>query len=144
MQWSDFRTWLALNMESKLFIPATDYPPVSLLTLKQSELLNFDALIIAAADNQHFPGSATKSPFFNQGVRSALNLSDWKSNREQRLNQFKTLLSSADDILITFKQEEKGETVPLSPWITALKNNFHLNKKSVYRYISFKLRRRLF
>lgn len=126
MHWSEFRIWLGINMESRLFTPDVESSPVTLLTLKQSELMRFDALIIAAADRQHFPGTAANSPFFNQGVRAALGLADWEMNYDRRLNQFKKLLFSSDTILITFKCEDKGEAVPLSPWISALQNNFHL------------------
>lgn len=126
MLWSDFRLWLGINMESRLFIPDVESSPVSLLTLKQSELMRFDGLIIAAADKQHFPGTAANSPFFNQGVRATLGLTGWEMNYETRLNQFKKLLFSSDTILITYKCEDKGEAVPLSPWVAALQNNFHL------------------
>ena len=126
MQWHDFRTWLGINLEEKLFKPHVDSSPVSLLTLKQSELMRFDGLIIASADKQHFPGTADNSPFFNQGVRNSLGLTDWNLKNERRLNQFKQLLSSSENILISYKREENGEPVPLSPWITALQNYYHL------------------
>lgn len=126
MLWRDFRIWLGINMESRLFIPETESSPVSLLTLRQSELMRFDALIIAATDKQHFPGSPANSPFFNQGVRRSLGLDDWEHEHQRRLDQFQQLLFSADDILITFKNEDKGEAIPLSPWVSTLRNNLKL------------------
>jgi len=126
MKWNDFRTWLGINMEDKLFKPHVESSPVSLLTLEQSELMRFDGLIIASADKQYFPGSADNSPFFNQSVRTSLMLTDWKIKHEQRLAQFKMLLFSSDDILISYKHEDKGESIPLSPWVTALQNCYHL------------------
>ena len=126
MLWSDFRTWLGINMETNLFIPHVEASPVTLVTLKQSELMRFDGLVIASADKQHFPGTADNSPFFNQGVRQSLNLNDWKSKHAQRLNQFQQLLYSSEEILISYKAEDKGEAIPLSPWISALNNIYQL------------------
>lgn len=126
MRWSDFRIWLGINMETQLFTPASSSSPVALLTLQQSELMRFDALIIAATDKQHFPGTAAISPFFNQGVRSSLGLPDWKIQYEQRLDQFKKLLFSSDEILISYKSKDKGEPIPLSPWVEALQNSYKL------------------
>ena len=124
LDWDDFRTWLGLSLEEQLFSPHTKTSPVQLMTLEQTRLKKFDALIIAAADDQHMPGSAESSPFFNQGARESLGLSTWQQKRDQRLVLFQQLLCSAPDVLITCKPEEEGEAIPLSPWIEALKN-FH-------------------
>jgi ATP-dependent helicase/nuclease subunit B len=124
LDWDDFRTWLGLSLEEQLFSPHTKASPVQLMTLEQARLKKFDALIIAAADNQHMPGSAESSPFFNQGARESLGLGTWQQKRDQRLRLFQQLLCSAPEVLITCKCEEQGEAIPLSPWIEALQN-FH-------------------
>lgn len=124
LDWNDFRTWLGLSLEEQLFSPHTKASPVQLMTLEQARLKKFDALIIAAADNQHMPGSAESSPFFNQSARKSLGLDTWEQKRDQRLKLFQQLLCSAPEVLITCKSEEQGEAIPLSPWIEALQN-FH-------------------
>jgi len=124
LEWNDFRTWLGLSLEEQHFSPQTKSSPVQLMSLEQARLKQFDALVIAAADKQHMPGSAESSPFFNQAAREALGLTTWQQQREHRLNLFQQLLCSAPEILITCKAEEKGDAIPLSPWIEALKN-FH-------------------
>ena len=66
--WQDFRNWLGMAFEEQLFSPTTETSAVQLMTLDQSRVLkHFDALVIAAADEQHLPGHADSSPFFNQG-----------------------------------------------------------------------------
>ncbi len=124
MHWTDFRTWLGMTLEQQLFSPQTASSPVRLMSLAQAECLHFDALILAAADRQHLPGKPEISPFFNQSVRQSLGLPEWQQQHEHKLLQFKRLLHTADDILITCKHEENGEPVPLSPWIETLKT-FH-------------------
>ena len=131
MHWRDFRTWLGMTLEDSLFSPQNEDSPVRLMTLQQAEHQRFDALIIAAADRQHLPGKAAASPFFNQSVRRSLGLGDWEQEREQRLAQFKRLLLSSDDILITCKREENGEPAPLSPWIEALQHFYQQSMASV-------------
>jgi ATP-dependent helicase/nuclease subunit B len=122
--WDDFRTWLGLSLEEQLFSPPTKASPVQLMSLEQARLKKFDGLIIAAADNQHMPGSAESSPFFNQGARESLGLETWEQKRNQRLKLFHQLLCSSPEVLITCKAEEQGEAIPLSPWVEALQN-FH-------------------
>ena len=124
MHWRDFRIWLGMTLEQQLFSPQTTASPVRLMSLSQAGYQRFDGLIIAAADRQHLPGKPEASPFFNQSVRKSLGLTDWELQRERKLLLFKGLLQSSDEILITCKQEENGEPVPLSPWIESLQT-FH-------------------
>jgi len=118
--WQDFRLWLGNALEEKLFSPNTQNSPVKLMTSEQADCLEFDALIIAAVEPQFFPGKANNSPFFNQSVRAALGLSCWQQDYEKRFKQFKTLLFSAPEILITCRAQDKGETIPVSPWLELL------------------------
>jgi len=122
LNWSDFRIWLGATLEEQLFKPQTASTSVQLMTLDQADLKRFDAIIIAATDSQHIPGNADTSPFFNQGVRKSLGLPIWESQRENRLSRFKRLLQAAPEVLITYKTEDNGEPVILSPWVETLKN----------------------
>jgi ATP-dependent helicase/nuclease subunit B len=126
LSWLDFRNWLGMALEEQLFSPQSSSSVVQLMTLEQATLKRFDALIIAAADEQYLPGRAATSPFFNQAVRQSLGLPLWEQQREQRLQQFKRLLIAADEVLITCKSQDHGEPVPLSPWIDALRVHYQL------------------
>jgi len=96
------------------------------MTLEQSTYQHFDCVIIAAAESQHFPGSAKTSPFFNQAVRASLGLTTWETQREQRHEFFNRLLLSSPDILLTACNEEKGEQIPVSPWLELLTSFYQL------------------
>lgn len=126
LSWFDCRIWLGMALESQHFMPSTDNAVVQLMTLEQSSHLNFDCIIIAAAESQHYPGSPNNSPFFNQAVRASLELHTWEQQRTQRHELFNRAMLSAPDILLTACDEEKGEEKPVSPWLELLINFYTL------------------
>jgi ATP-dependent helicase/nuclease subunit B len=126
LSWHDCRIFLGLALESQNFTPATDRSNIQLMTLEQAAYLNFDRLIIAACEPQHFPGSAKSSPLFNQAVRASLGLSTWEIQRKQRHELFNQTLLAAPEILLTACAEEKGEKKPVSPWLELLMNFYQL------------------
>ncbi len=126
LSWQDCRVWLGMALESQNFTPPTNNSNVQLMTLEQASHLHFDCVIIAAAESQHFPGSAKNSPFFNQAVRASLELTTWETQREQRHECFNRLLLASPEILLTACDEEKGEKKPLSPWLELLISFYQL------------------
>jgi ATP-dependent helicase/nuclease subunit B len=118
--WRDFRAWLGRNLEKSYFRPGPSRSPVELLSLAQSQLQHFDAIILAAAEQEYLPGSPARSPFFNDGVRAQLGLATRAQFQQQRLRQFYRLLHSAPAILISHRAEQDGEPVTPSPWLAAL------------------------
>ncbi|GMR01614.1 MAG: hypothetical protein BMS9Abin19_1020 [Gammaproteobacteria bacterium] len=126
LSWQDCRIWLGMALESQHFTPPTNNSSVQLMTLEQAAYLHFDCIIIAAAEAQHFPGSANSSPFFNQAVRASLELPTWEIQREQRHELFNQVLLSSPEILLTACNEEKGEQKPVSPWLELLTSFYQL------------------
>ncbi len=137
LSWYDCRVWLGMALESQHFTPSTNNANVQLMTLDQASYLNFDCIIIAATEAQHYPGSAKNQPFFNQAVRASLELNTWEEQREQRHELFNRVLLSAPEILLTACDEEKGEEKPVSPWLELLINFYQLayNKKPDNPYL---------
>lgn len=124
LNWPEFRAWLGTALERHDFHPATGDSPVLLLTLQQARTAHFDALIIGACDREHLPASPSGSPFFNDGVRTELGLPVWPQQYQQQLHQFRCLLESAPRVLLTYYQEDAGETRLPSPWLEAIQT-FH-------------------
>ena len=124
MSWIEFRTWLGAAMERHVFRPATADSPVSLLTLQQAQLGHFNCLVIGACDREYLPATAGKSPFFNDPVRRDLGLPVWPERYQLQLHRFRRLLESAPEILMTWHQEDAGETRLPSPWLEAIQT-FH-------------------
>jgi len=130
LSWHDCRIWLSMALESQNFTPMGNNMAndgrVQLMTLEQASHLNFDCIVIAATEPQHFPGSAKNQPFFNQAVRASLGLQTWETQRKQRHELFNRVLLSAPDVLLTACNEENGEEKPISPWLELLINFYQL------------------
>ena len=62
MSWIEFRAWLGSALERHDFVPLTADSPVQLLTLQQSQLGQYDAVVIGACDREHLPASTRKVP----------------------------------------------------------------------------------
>ncbi|MCK4834510.1 MAG: hypothetical protein KAT12_07020, partial [Gammaproteobacteria bacterium] len=126
LSWQDCRIWLGMALDAQHFTPPTNSSNVQLMTLEQSAYLNFDSVIIAGAEPQHFPGTARSSAFFNQAVRASLGLATWETQREQRHELFNQALLSSSEVLFTARNEDKGEPAPVSPWLALLTSFYQL------------------
>ena len=124
MNWSEFRNWLGRTLECFNFQPNTSSNPVQLMSLSQSSLHQFDGLIIAGAERAHLPGKLNQSPFFNDGVRQALGLASRTEQLTQRFYQFRCMLESASNIVITRCTELNNEDIEPSPWLERIQS-FH-------------------
>jgi len=122
MDWQDFRTWLGSTLEREQFKPHDQVSAVKIMNMQQAQYCQFDTLIIAGANIQSLPGSASQLPFFNQSVRQSLQLKNWQQQKEDQFFQFQQLLFAAQDILITWQAEKNGEWMQASPWVSSLQN----------------------
>lgn len=125
LDWQDFRTWLGSTLERAQFKPHFRQAAVKIMNMQQVQYCHFDSLIIAGANMQSLPGSATQHPFFNQSVRQALGLSNWQQQKAYSFYRFQQLLFAASHILITWQAEKNGEWMQASPWVSSLQNFAH-------------------
>ena len=124
LNWTEFRNWLGRTLERFNFLPRIQTGHVQLMSLKQSVLCRFDGLIIAGAEKEYLPGTINQSPFFNDGVRQSLGLYSHTEKLSFRFYDFRRLLESAPDILITRRVEQNNEDVVSSPWVERIQS-FH-------------------
>jgi ATP-dependent helicase/nuclease subunit B len=124
LAWREFRTWLGRTLERYNFQPPISASAIQLLSLEQSTVAHYDAIIIAGATAQHLPGSGQASPFFNEAVRRELGLPGFLQYRNRRFQYFRRLLQAAPQVFITTRREENNEAVLSSPWLEALQS-FH-------------------
>ncbi len=120
LDWREFRDWLGRNLERASFHPPDNGSPVHLLTLEQSRLQRFDAVILAGCNHDQLPGKPAGHAFFNQRVRSELGLSTWSQTLAERLHHFCRALLGADRVLLSRHREQDGEPVAPSPWLELL------------------------
>lgn len=123
LTWLEFRTWLGRVLERAHFIPPRVDGPVHLLTLAQSSLNRFDALILAGADARQLPGGDNPSPYFNSSVRRELGIPTARERLNQRFYHFRSALECAPEVLFTLHREADAAALP-SPWLTLL-DTFH-------------------
>jgi ATP-dependent helicase/nuclease subunit B len=126
LDWQEFRNWLGRNLERATFNAPRSGSPVRLLTLEQTRLQRFAAVIVAACSREHLPGSPPGRTFFNQRVRAQLGLPTWTRSLNLTLHHFCRVLHSAERILLTRHAENDGEPVAASPWLELLES-FHAN-----------------
>lgn len=120
MDWLAFRSWLGRSLELYNFQPPASSGAVSLSGLAQTPASHFDALIIAAVEREHLPGSPLATPFFNDAVRRELGLPTAEQQLAERYYHFRRLLEAAPNILLTLRQQHNGEEVAPSPWLELL------------------------
>jgi ATP-dependent helicase/nuclease subunit B len=125
MEWTDFRIWLGHILEIHYFSPPTSSRRVQLLTLQQSALYACDTLILAGADEQHLPTRTGGLPFFNDAVRNALGMPDWRDRLLEQQYLFRRLLESSPRIFATWQRERNSEPVHMSRWLEII-DQFHL------------------
>ncbi|MBI5451468.1 MAG: PD-(D/E)XK nuclease family protein [Gammaproteobacteria bacterium] len=124
MSWQEFRAWFGRALEKAHFIIGADPSPVQLLTLEQSPLARFDAVIITSTDLTHLPGKVPPTPFFNDAVRRELGLPTSAVVHSHRLHHFLTLLSQATRLLMTWHQDSNSDDALPSPWLELIQT-FH-------------------
>jgi len=122
--WYQFRAWLARNLENRYFQPSSSTSGVQLFNLAQAEFQHFDAVIVAGLEYESFPGSPPVLTFFNNHVRAQLQLPEIDEFYQQRLRQFNNVLNSANSIVLTYRKEQNGESIHISPWVNAIEQ-FH-------------------
>lgn len=120
LDWPEFRAWLGRHLERTTFQPPTSASPVKLLTLEQTRLQHFAAVIIAGCSRDHMPGTPASQAFFNQRVRTELGLPTWSKAAATKLHHFCRVLQAAPQVLLTCHREQDGEPVSASPWLDLL------------------------
>lgn len=124
LTWSDFRTWFGRTLERYNFRPAGNHGAVQLLSLRQAQLGEFDALVVAGCDRRHLPGRGGGGAFFNERVRAELRLPTRAQRLAQEWHALRTLLERSPQILLSYHREENGEPLLPSPWLELLRT-FH-------------------
>jgi ATP-dependent helicase/nuclease subunit B len=91
-----------------------------LMGFAESRLYRFQAVVIAGASNEHLPGGAHDSPFFNEGVRHQLQLPSRYEAQRVRLADFRRLLEAAPVVVLTLSREKDDKPVIPSSWLQRL------------------------
>jgi ATP-dependent helicase/nuclease subunit B len=117
---SDWRRWLARQLETGSFRDSSIDSPVVFTGLAATRLRRFDAVLVMGADAAHLPGPDPVAMFFNQGVRAELKLPTWAERVREMEEQLAALIAADAPVVITWQRMIGGEANLLSPLVERL------------------------
>jgi ATP-dependent helicase/nuclease subunit B len=115
VDFSEWRRWLARQLEGATFRDRAIESPVVFTSLAATRLRSFDAVLILGADAAHLPGPDPASMFFSQGVRAELKLPTWSERVKEMEEDLAALIDSCGEVAITWQRMAGGEDNLLSP-----------------------------
>ncbi len=118
--WQECRMWLGRAFETHNFRPARLHSGIRILNLDQSRLADFDAIILAGADDHTLPTKPHPHIFFNDTARYALGLKTLADEQLIAFSRFRRLIECPVPLVITYTKTLNGETRQPSPWLDLL------------------------
>jgi ATP-dependent helicase/nuclease subunit B len=116
----EWRAFISLQMETTAFVPDDTDDRVVMLPLNGARLRTFDAVLMVGTDANHLPSKPNEALFFANTVRRELGLATRESLQRQQLRDFTELLSTNDDVVLSWQAHKDGEANPASIWIERL------------------------
>lgn len=117
---TEWRHWLAQQLDTNTFHDATIDSPVLLTHLAATRWRSFDAVLLLGCDAAHLPGIGNGSVWFNDAVRAALGLPTRDTHLAQQRDDLLGLLALNDTVLATWQESRNGEKNLLSPYLEML------------------------
>ena len=82
----------------------------------------FDAVLLLGCDADHLPSVADGGRWFNDAVRSSLNLPTRSTHADRQRDDLLGLLAMNDCVLVTWQKDRDGEAGLLSPYLEMLRD----------------------
>ncbi|HEY4375180.1 MAG TPA: PD-(D/E)XK nuclease family protein [Burkholderiales bacterium] len=117
---TEWRAWLAAELEGATFRDTAIDSPVVLTTLQAALLREFDAVLLVGADAAHLPGEAAPGPLFTPRLRAELGLSTREAATREMRDALGLVLAAAPAAAATWRAFEAGDPNPLSPFLSRL------------------------
>jgi ATP-dependent helicase/nuclease subunit B len=120
----EWRRWLAQQLDTETFRDGSIESTVRFTHLAATRWRAFDAVLLLGCDADHLPGAADGGRWFNDAVRSALNLPTRSMHAVRQRDDLLALLVLNDCVLVTWQKEQSGETRMLSPFLQMLRDAY--------------------
>ena len=117
---SQWHALLRRTLEQRNYRRKSPQSTVSLIDLDQAHLARFDCLIVAGMDSRHYPGTDSSFLVFNDSVRGDLGLPTGTELRKLGLQRFLSLISSSEQVLLTYQKTDQDEPLLPSIWWTQI------------------------
>ena len=118
---SEWRRWLAHQLDRHTFRDAAIESPVLLTHLAATHWRSFDAVLLLGADAAHLPGTDKGSLWFNDAVRASLDLPTNEVRLAKLRDELFALFAMNGTVLITWQASKNGEPNLLSPYLEMLR-----------------------
>jgi len=118
----EWRRWLAQQLDTETFCDSSIDSPVRFTHLAATRWRAFDAVLLLGCDADHLPSAANGGRWFNDAVRSALNLPTCSTHAVRQRDDLLALLVLNDCVLVTWQRDQNGEARLLSPFLQMLRD----------------------
>ena len=121
-RYTEWQRWLAQQLDKKIYHDSSIDSPVRFTYLEATRWRAFDAVLLLGCDADHLPSVAEGGRWFNDAVRSSLNLPTRSTHAARQRDDLLTLLTLNDCVLVTWQKEHDGEARLLSPFLQMLRD----------------------
>ena len=121
-RFAEWRRWLAQQLGTQTYRDSGIDSPVRFTHLAATRWRVFDAVLLLGCDAGHLPGAADGGRWFNDAVRSALNLPTRSTHAARQSDDLLALLALNDCVLVTWQKDRNGEKGLLSPYLEMLRD----------------------
>jgi ATP-dependent helicase/nuclease subunit B len=141
-RFAEWRRWLAQQLDTETFRDSSIDSPVRFTHLAATRWRAFDAVLLLGCDADHLPSVANGGRWFNDAVRSALNLPTRASHAVRQRDDLLALLALNDTVLVTWQRDQNGEARLLSPFLQILRDKYEqahgieLSENELHSYLA--------
>ncbi|MDP1847836.1 MAG: exodeoxyribonuclease V subunit gamma, partial [Solirubrobacteraceae bacterium] len=121
-RFAEWRRWLAQQLGTQTYRDSGIDSPVRFTHLAATRWRAFDAVLLLGCDAGHLPSVADGGRWFNDAVRSALNLPTRGTHTLRQSDDLLALLALNDCVLVTWQKDRNGEKGLLSPYLEMLRD----------------------
>jgi ATP-dependent helicase/nuclease subunit B len=121
-RFAEWRRWLAQQLDSQTFLDSGIESRVRFTHLAGTRCRRFDAVLLLGCDADHLPSVPDSGRWFNDAVRSSLELPTRSTHSARQRDDLLALLILNDQVLVTWQKDRDGEPVLLSPYFEMLRD----------------------
>jgi len=121
-RFAEWRRWLAQQLDTETFRDSSIDSPVRFTHLAATRWRVFDAVLLLGCDADHLPSAADGGRWFNDAVRSTLDLPTRATHAARQHDDLRALLAMNDCVLVTWQRDKNGEARLLSPFLQMLRD----------------------
>lgn len=146
-RFAEWRRWLAQQLDSQTYHDSSIDSRVRFTHLVATRWRVFDAVLLLGCDADHLPSVPEGGRWFNDAVRSSLNLPTRSTHAARQRDDLMALLAMNDCVLVTWQKERNGEEVLLSPYLEMLRDlhalayDDDLSERELHDYLAIEQQR---